>query len=82
MKSILPALLAGYLAACTPQREIPAEMVDASLVKIDIIHRYPNVQQKMLTWKAENAGPFVTFEPMTSNLVLGTISKVVIPRYR
>jgi hypothetical protein len=80
MKVSLPTLLSVFLFACATRHEIEAEMVDASLVKIDIIYRYPNIQQKMLTWRAENHGELVTFEPLSTNISLGYRTKAMVAR--
>ena len=70
--------LAAVLFACRTEREIQANMIDVSLIKIAIINRYPNLQQKMLTWRASDNVLYVTYEPMNINIDLGTKTTVLI----
>ena len=82
MKYILAALVPGCLFACTAGEKIHASLMDASLVRIDIVSRYPNVQQKMLTWRTEGSGDYITFEPLTTKIALGTTIKAMLYRGR
>jgi hypothetical protein len=78
MKVLTLTLVSGLLFACSTEREIQADFIDASLVKIDIVHRYPNLQQKMLTWRATDNVLYVTYEPMQTQIALGSTRSVMV----
>jgi hypothetical protein len=60
------------------QREVQADLVDVELVKIETVQRYPDLEQKLLTWKDENNISYITFEPMSTNYKIGSQMKVMI----
>ena len=66
--------------ACFPAREIQAELVNATLVKVEEVNRYPNIRQKILTWQTERAVSFVTIEPSSTNIPIGTQTKVLLQK--
>jgi hypothetical protein len=78
MKAILAVTLSTLCYACFPAREIQAEMVNATLVKVEEVNRYPNVKQKLLTWQTERAVSYVTIEPSSTNIPIGTQTKVLL----
>ena len=80
MKKILSAALCVSLYACFPSREIQAEMVDATLVKVEVVNRYPNIKEKLLTWETDHSVSFVTYEPSSTEIPIGTRTKVLVPK--
>lgn len=68
----------GY--ACFPGREVQAEMVYATLVKVEEVNRYPNAKQKVFTWETDKAISYVTFEKSSVNLPLGTRARVLVQK--
>ncbi|HET7899446.1 MAG TPA: hypothetical protein VFL47_17285 [Flavisolibacter sp.] len=80
MKAILVIVISTLCYACFPAHELQAEMVDATLVKVEEVNRYPNVRQKILTWQTERAISFVTIEPAATEIPLGTHTKVLMQR--
>lgn len=80
MKNFLALALCGLCYSCFPAREIQAEMVDATLIKVEEVSRYPNIKQKILTWQTQKAITFVTFEPSSINIPIGTLTKVLVQK--
>ena len=80
MKLYVCTLFAGLFFSCASEREIQADIIDASLVKIDIINRYPNLQRKMLTWLATDNVLYITYEPVNSDVAIGTTRKMMARR--
>jgi hypothetical protein len=80
MKAILAISLCTLCYACFPAREIQAEMVDATLVKVEEVNRYPNIKQKVLTWQTDKAVSFVTIETAAVDIPIGTHTKVLLQR--
>ena len=78
MKTIFVLSLGILCYACFPAREFQGEMVNATLVKVVEVNRYPDIKQKILTWQTERAISFVTIEPSSTNIPLGTQTKVLI----
>ena len=78
MKPLYFIFLAGLLSFCSTEREIQADIIDASLVKIDIVHRYPNIQRKMLTWHATDNVIYITYEPLGTDLAIGTTRRIMV----
>jgi hypothetical protein len=77
MKRFLPLTVLAFLAVCNTEREIQADVMNANLVKIDVVTRYPNLKQKMLTWRAADNVLYVTFEPMSTDLLVGASRSVM-----
>jgi hypothetical protein len=77
MKALL-LLLGTTLFSCAMQREVQADLVDVELVKIETVQRYPDLEQKLLTWKDENNISYITFEPMSTNYKIGSQMKLMI----
>lgn len=80
MKKTLPFLLAAALAGCGTERAIQMNISDAELVKIDTVQRYPNMAEKVLTWRTDDRIDYVTFVPIGSYYTLGSRMKVMIKR--
>ena len=78
MKSLLAFIMA--LVGCTAEREIQADMVDATLVNIEVRNRYPDITEKVLTWRTSNKITYVTFEPAHTDLAIGTLRKVLVQK--
>lgn len=79
MKPVLFVILLA-LISCTAEKEIQASMVDATLVKITSVNRYPNKAEKILTWRTSNNITYVTFAPATTDLAVGTKRLVLVKR--
>lgn len=81
MKTFLAAVaLCALCYACVPSQEIQGEMVDATLVKVEEVNRYPNIKQKLLTWQTDKAVSFVTIESAATNIPIGTHTKVILQK--
>ncbi len=80
MKTILSIAICAVCYACFPARDLQAEMVYATLVKVEEINRYPNVKQKILTWQTEKDVSFVTYEPSSVNIPVGTQARVLVTK--
>ncbi|HEU4633348.1 MAG TPA: hypothetical protein VFS22_05145 [Flavisolibacter sp.] len=77
MKTIL-LLLGTTLFSCAIRKEVQADLIDVELVKIETVQRYPDQEQKLLTWRDENNISYITFEPMSANYKLGSVMKMMI----
>lgn len=80
MKTILAICLCTLCYACFPAHEIQAEMVDATLVKVEEVSRYPNIKQKILTWQTDRSVSFITIESASTNIPVGTHTKVLLQK--
>lgn len=80
MRPILFLALCMAGTSCFSSHEIQAELVDATLVKVEVVNRYPDIKQKILTWQTEKAVSFVTFESSSVDIPLGTHTKVLLQR--
>jgi hypothetical protein len=79
MKLLL--LLAGaVMFGCTSERELQAHMVDATLVNVELVNRYPDVREKILTWRTSTKVTYITYEPESTDLAIGTLRKVLIQK--
>jgi len=80
MKTILAVGLCAMCYSCFPAHEIQAEMVDATLVKVEEVSRYPNIKQKIFTWETDRAVSFVTVESSSIDIPIGTHTKVLLQK--
>ncbi|MGE5518339.1 MAG: hypothetical protein ACM3VS_00335 [Candidatus Dadabacteria bacterium] len=80
MKPILLAICFAFLFGCGTERVVQATLMDATIVKVETITRYPNANEKMLTWETPNHVTYITFEPINSSLSLGDSRKVLVQR--
>jgi hypothetical protein len=55
-------------------------MVNAKLVNVEEVTRYPNKKQKILTWQTDRAVSFINIEPSTTNIPIGTHTKVLLQK--
>jgi hypothetical protein len=78
MKTIVLAMISCPILSCTTERDIQADIVDATLIKVEMVKRYPNAQEKWLTWSTSKAVNYVTVEPANSNAEIGMVRKVMI----
>ncbi len=77
MKGFLGLMGMAILFACGTSREIEVSFVNAELVKIDTIYRYPNVYQQVLTWRsAESNVQYVSYSPLANVFEVG--SKMIV----
>ena len=61
-------LLGATLAySCATEKEIQSDIIDVQLVKIETVQRYPDLEQKLLTWRDRNNIDYITFEPAALN---------------
>lgn len=80
MKQLLSVTVCTMLYACFPGRELQAEMVYATLVKVEEVNRYPNIKQKILTWQTDKSVSFVTYEKPSVDLPIGTKTRVLVQK--
>jgi hypothetical protein len=80
MKPLLMAIVFAFLFGCGTERVVQATLMDATVVKVETITRYPSTDEKMLTWETPNHITYVTFEPATTSLTLGDSRKVLVQR--
>lgn len=80
MKLIYSVIVCALMYACAPSRELQAEMVFATLVKVEEVNRYPNIKQKVLTWQTDRSVSFVTFESAAVNIPIGTQTRVLVQK--
>jgi hypothetical protein len=78
MKAMILLLGATLAYSCTTEKEIQSDMVDVQLVKIETVQRYPDFEQKLLTWRDRNNIDYITFEPASSEYKVGTFMKVLV----
>lgn len=78
MKLLLSFVTSAFLVSCFPARELQAEMVYATLVKVEEVNRYPNIRQKILTWQTDKSVSFVTYERSSVNIPVGTQTRVLV----
>ncbi len=60
MKTILMLLSIWAITGCANFKEIQVDMVQAKLVKLDTVYRYPDLL-KQLTWKDQDNLEYVSF---------------------
>jgi hypothetical protein len=80
MKKVLSIVLAAIVIGCGTSREVQMDLTDVQLVKIDTIQRYPNNNEKILTWQDDNHMSYVTFVPMEVYYAVGARMKVMMRR--
>ena len=80
MKPLLLLTLAAAMTGCMTQREVQADMIDAKLVQVDMVNRYPESPQKMLRWRTTDNVDYITFEPASVNVPIGAIMKVLVKK--
>jgi len=80
MKTAITLILCAVFFSCSVDREIQADIVDFQLVKIDTIQRYPNMKQKLLTWRSDSNIAYVTYEPMSNGFTVGSKMKVMVTK--
>jgi hypothetical protein len=81
MKAILSVMVAAMLLACGTSREIEVDFVNAELVKIDTVYRYPNTYQQVLTWRStENNIQYVSYTPLSNAYAVGSRMLVMVRR--
>jgi hypothetical protein len=68
-----------YLGACSVEREVQVEMVDAKLVKVDTLFRAPNYI-KLLTWEGSDRVQYVSYASITETFPLGAKMRVFVKR--
>jgi hypothetical protein len=80
MKLFVSIAICTMCYSCFPGRELQAEMVYATLVKVEEVNRYPNIKQKVLTWQTDKAVSFVTYESSAVDLPIGTKTRVLVQK--
>ena len=81
MKATSGLMCIALFCACGFSREIEVDFVNAELVKIDTVYRYPNTYQQVLTWKSvENNVQYVTYTPLSNAYSLGSRMLVMVRR--
>lgn len=73
-------ILVSSFGSCIAEQEIQGEMVNAELVKIDTVYRYPS-QQQLLTWRsAQRNVEYVTYASINSRYTLGSRITMIVSR--
>ncbi len=73
------ATLVG-LSSCFAERNLQGQIIDAELIRIDTIYRYPDNQQK-LTWKCPyNNVEYVTYTNLKLQYNLGSKMPIIVSR--
>ena len=67
------------LYSCSANKEIQVNMVNAELVKIDTITRYP-YQEKVLVWKGSNNVEYISYAPINRKHIVGEKMPVMVQR--
>lgn len=80
MKAVLSLMGLGILFACGTSREIEVDFVNAELVKIDTVYRYPNNYQQVLTWKSENNIQYVSYASLNNAYAVGSRMLVMVKK--
>lgn len=80
MKGIILLLGSALTYGCASEKEIQMDVIDVELVKVETVNRYPNLEQKILTWRDAHNISYVTFEPMNNKYTVGSIMKVMVKR--
>ncbi|MGZ3844600.1 MAG: hypothetical protein ACXVLT_09695 [Flavisolibacter sp.] len=80
MKKVLPIVLSAIVISCGTSKEVQMDLTDVQLVKIDTIQRFPNNNEKILTWQDDNHMSYVTFVPMEVYYKVGARMKVMMRR--
>ena len=78
MKTLALAMVVCSIFSCATEHEIQADMVDATLIKVEMVRRYPNAQEKWLTWSTSKTVNYITIEPVNTNVEIGMVRKVMI----
>jgi hypothetical protein len=77
LKTALPLIAISMYTACSLERELQADFVEAELVKIDTVYRY-TANEVVLTFKCRNRAEFVSFVPLESAYKVGSVYKVLL----
>ena len=78
MKTALLFIMISALYGCYSGKEVQADVMNAELVKIDTIYRYPNSWQQVLTWRCSSGIQYTSFDNMKSGYVVGSRIKVLV----
>lgn len=80
MKTVLLLVVAAFIYSCSPERMIEANFEEAKLVKVDTVQRFPNLQQKVLTWETSRRINYVTYEDIKSEFPIGYTIRVMVAK--
>jgi hypothetical protein len=81
MKAVLSVIGVIALVACGSAREIEVDFVNAELVKIDTVYRYPNNYQQVLTWKSpDNNVQYVSYASLNNSYSIGSRMLVMVKK--
>jgi hypothetical protein len=81
MKAVLCLMGLGILFACGTSREIEVDFVNAELVKIDTVYRYPNNYEQVLTWKSvDNNVQYVSYASIHNSFAVGSRMLVLVKK--
>ena len=81
MKALLGIMGMALVFACGTAKEIEVDFVNAELVKIDTVYRYPNTYQQVLTWRsADNNVQYVSYTSIYNTYALGSRMVVMVKR--
>lgn len=80
MKAVLLVLVAVFLYSCSTEKMIEANFEEAKLVRVDTVQRFPNLQQKLLTWETSRRINYITYEDIHSEFPLGYTIRVMVAK--
>jgi hypothetical protein len=81
MKAVIGIMGLVILFACGTSKEIEVDFVNAELVKIDTVYRYPNNYQQVLTWKSkDNNVQYVSYASIGNVYSVGSRMLVMVKR--
>ena len=81
MKTVLGIVVMVILFACGTTKNIEVDFVNAELVKIDTVYRYPNSYQQVLTWKSvENNIQYISYASLANAYAVGSRMLVMVKR--
>lgn len=79
MKTIAVAFAAFLFVACSAQRDVQVEMVQAQLIRVDTLYRNSGYVQ-LLTWRSDQRMQFVHYADMKARYPVGARMLVLLPR--
>ncbi len=78
MKTALLFVTLCTLCSCYSGKELQADVMNAQLVKIDTIYRYPNIREQVLTWKCSTGVEYTSIDKLRNVYTLGSTMKVLV----
>lgn len=78
----LPLLLFAVAIAtgCTMEKQVQVRIVNVELVKVEKVHRSPSVEENLFTWRDDDHVQYISFEPVSNHINIGSRMKMMIRR--